>query len=232
MVYQPAHTQHLQVIMIQYTEFLKSVFSAAFFDFIPFACITNHNYEFFHSLLGSTLLPIGISALLWLVIIINPRHQRRNALNIFFLLTYLVYPSVSTKVLNVWTCERYSVAGDPTDTAEGNFERYLLVDFSTNCNSFKYLVMQLYGGLMILVYPVGIPAFYTVLLYRSRNELYPGLEKHGVRSMFTPSHTSWTAPEQHELSPEHMLFFLVSSYKPRAFWFELVECFRRIALSR
>ena len=217
--------------MIQYTEFLEDVFSVAFFDFVPFACMTGHNYEFFYSLVGSTLLPIGISALLWLVIITNPRHQRRNAMNIFFLLTYIVYPSCSTKVLNVWTCERYSVAGDP-DSTEGNFERYLLVDYSTDCNSFKYLAMQVYGGLMILVYPVGIPAFYTVLLFRSRNELYPGLEKHGFRSMFTPSHCSWTAPEEHALSPDHILYFLVSSYKPRAFWFELVACFRRIALSR
>ena len=218
--------------MTQFTGFLESIFSATLFDFIPFDCLLS-NYEFFHSLLGTTLLPIGISAVLLFIVRFNPWKLRRNALTLFFLLTYIVYPSCSTKVLNVWTCATYVVAGDPDfDDDEYEEATYLLVDFSTDCNSFKYTAMQLYAGLMIPIYPIGIPLLYAVLLYRSRFELYPGLENHGFWSMLTPSHPSWTAPEEHQLSPDHPLDFLVSAYKPRAFWFEVTECVRRIALTR
>ena len=91
---------------------LVGVFSATLFDFIPFDCLFP-NYEFFHSLLGTTLLPIGISAVLLFIVRFNPWKLRRNALTLFFLLTYIVYPSCSTKVLNVWTCATYVVSGDP-----------------------------------------------------------------------------------------------------------------------
>ena len=113
----------------------------------------------------------------------------------------------------------------------GNFQKEI------HCESERYQLMHIYSIILALVYPIGIPSMYATLLYRDRHEVYPDLKEHGFWSMFSSSHPSWNSlkdeEEEHEaLSADHPLAFLVSAYKPRAFWFEIVECFRRIVLSR
>ena len=49
--------------------------------------------------------------------------------------------------------------------------RWLRADLSIDCASTVHIGFSMYAALMILVYPIGTPAFYYVLLRRSRASL-------------------------------------------------------------
>ena len=40
--------------------------------------------------------------------------------------------------------------------------------------STRYDHMRIYAGVMFLLYPIGIPAFYFILLYRNRRKIFSG----------------------------------------------------------
>lgn len=127
-----------------------------------------------------------------------------------------------------------------------------------------------YASIMMMVYPVGIPFAFAVLLYRKRRQLCPALQSTDidpVRYLFkrTPkwgekessadggssSDTHGQKQEEHEgqdqereqeradpdadnassIKARKQLDVLVGHYEPRAFWFEVMECIRRLALS-
>ena len=45
------------------------------------------------------------------------------------------------------------------------------MDYTVDCTTDKYSGMALYAGLMVLVYPLGIPFLYTSLLFKERATL-------------------------------------------------------------
>ena len=79
-------------------------------------------------------------------------------------LTFLVYPSVSLALFRYFKC---------VDTGES---RVLLADMTIMCNSGKYRGFLAYILVMILVYPIGIPAMYFGLLFK----LCVGLNVHKI----------------------------------------------------
>jgi hypothetical protein len=50
---------------------------------------------------------------------------------------------------------------------------YLLRDLSISCTSPTYATIRGWALVMVFLYPLGIPAFYFVLLYRARHDLDP-----------------------------------------------------------
>jgi len=46
-------------------------------------------------------------------------------------------------------------------------------DYSIDCDSGEYTIAQMWSGLMIFVYPIGIPLLYFILLFLKRKELNP-----------------------------------------------------------
>ncbi|CAN0280989.1 unnamed protein product, partial [Scytosiphon promiscuus] len=115
------------------------------------------------------------------------------------LLTFLVYSSVSSVVFQTFACE----------TLDDGVE-YLRADYRIYCTDTKHKVMEAYAGLMILVYPVGIPLLYAVLLYQHRDVL-------------SDAHADKTAAQS--------ISSLWESYRPERFYYEVVECGRRIMLT-
>ena len=105
--------------------------------------------------------------------------------------------------------------------------------------------MSLYAGLMVLIYPLGIPALYSVLLFRARGELsIPELrlsKESRSKSFYahffgyyarTTLHTKTPEQERWEIVREdHYLSFLIQPYEQRVYWFEVVEVLRRLSLS-
>jgi hypothetical protein len=77
---------------------------------------------------------------------------------------------------------------------------------------------------MVLVYPVGIPLLYTYILWchtAQRQALRDdGMRLVNRRLSSRQVHSSLKSAE-----------FLWSPYKPHAYWWELAECIRRLALT-
>ena len=88
---------------------------------------------------------------------------------------------------------------------------YLRADYSITCYTGTYIAYQAYAIFMVFVYPVGIPAFFTWWLLRNRLEL--------------------AKPERESMSNLQSYRFLWAAYKPACYYYEVVECARRIVLT-
>jgi hypothetical protein len=152
---------------------------------------------------------------------------------------------------------------------------YLAVDHSIDCSSTRYKAALAAALVMVLVYPIGVPLIYSVLLWRDRHDLMdPAImvasrqhgtetetetETHGVHprwslarrkqfvsmlTFFFSDATRGKRPDHDlhaydpladakwaKISANHRLSFLIGPYERRTYWFEVVECFRRISLS-
>lgn len=108
---------------------------------------------------------------------------------------------------------------------------------------------------MLFVYPLGIPALYAYLLYRGRDhfvnqpEVAAAPQKVPVESNFAPSSDAQLAQEVSQEEPEVMMAkqaatsvldgsnfvnsarFLWTSYAPMFFYWEVLECVRRVTMT-
>lgn len=88
---------------------------------------------------------------------------------------------------------------------------YLRADYSLECSTALHNTYKTYAWVMLSAYPLGIPAFFSWYLVRYRGDL--------------------TNPERETMPHLKSLTSLWAAYKPSRYWFELVECTRRIALT-
>ena len=91
------------------------------------------------------------------------RDVRDVSFNIFLLLTFLILPTTSTKILNTFNCDKLD-----------DGRRVLKADLSIDCDSSVHKLFMLYAYAMIVVFPVGIPMMYAVMLYKARKHVDPG----------------------------------------------------------
>ncbi|CAM9445373.1 unnamed protein product, partial [Laminaria digitata] len=88
---------------------------------------------------------------------------------------------------------------------------YLRADYSITCNTERHTAYLVYASVMVFVYPVGTPAFFAFWLVRHRRELQkPGRE------------------EASDLKSYRAIWV---TYKPSRYYYEVVECGRRIVLT-
>jgi len=132
--------------------------------------------------------------------------------NLFLILTFLVLVSSSSAVFNCFQCDTFPI---PKEDGGGQLQ-FLFKDYSVNCSSSLYKQFQVYAIVMILIYPIGIPLFYASVLYVNRAALSDAkfMENEEANGFPTLGH----------------LQFLVSSYRPAYYWYEVLECVRRILL--
>ena len=157
-----------------------------------------------------TLLPMVIALLMLLKLgatrLVNgfdPDHKELQKLTfLLHLMEFFVLVPVSTTVLHFNKCITFY-------HEDGSEEEYLARDFRVDCQSQRYEDYGTYAVAMILVYPVGIPLHYATLLWSNREALQSGDAE---------------AVERTHLS------FLVGSYTEDFYWFEVLECTRRILL--
>ena len=88
---------------------------------------------------------------------------------------------------------------------------YLRADYSITCYTKTYTTYQTYAILMVCVYPVGIPACFTWWLVRNRRQL--------------------ESVERQSMSDLQSYRFLWGAYRPACYYYEVVECTRRIVLT-
>ena len=169
------------------------------------------SFDFHDKLLIVTIGPIAGLILLGITYVIaasKHRHSKNALGNIWdkhvsmvLLVTFLVYSSISSTVFQMFACE---VLDDGSN--------YLRADYRINCDSSKHKELQIYAGFMILLYPVGIPLLYTGLLFRDRTVLRKAAERN-ASSKVKPTSDLW------------------KPYKPSRFYYEIIECVRRISLA-
>lgn len=123
-------------------------------------------------------------------------HKHLTAL---LLLTFLVYSSVSAIVFQMFACE----------TLDDGIE-YLRADYRIHCTDAKHREFEFLAGLMVLVYPIGIPLLYAVLLFERRDVL---------------------ARADADKTSAQSISGLWEPYTPDRFYYEVVECGRRVMLT-
>ncbi|CAN0055978.1 unnamed protein product, partial [Sphacelaria rigidula] len=116
-------------------------------------------------------------------------------------LTFLVYSSVSSILFQMFSCERLD-----------DGKNYLRADYRIDCDSPKHVSLQIYAGFMIALYTAGIPAFYVALLVRHRDVLTNEVGRESDIRV-RPITNLW------------------SPYQPQRYYYEVIECGRRIALT-
>jgi len=149
---------------------VMSFFSFANLDFVsltPMGCVIPITYH--DQLLGYTLLPLVAFASMFGVYVYlgkrdHARHELRDAVfNSLLLLTFLVLPTTSTKILNMFACDELD---------DGS--RVLKGDLGIDCDGAEHMAFQVFAAIMIAVYPVGIPLMYFVMLYKAKGLLDRG----------------------------------------------------------
>eukprot|EP00903_Cladosiphon_okamuranus_P020453 g18773.t1 len=201
--------------------------------------------DFYQRLLLTTLAPIALAALLactyWTAI------RRAGASGILrkaawsrhmaagLLITFLVFTSTSTIAFKTFACDEEAVEG----------ESFLRADYSLSCNTTKHTWYEVYAGFMILVYPIGIPLLYAYILWVNRELLNPRIQQVGRAE---PDEEMAKSPptcssEERQLSMQETLerrlqnpdlvpsMFLWKDFGPNMYYYEVIECGRRILLT-
>lgn len=136
---------------------------------------------------------------------------RDRYLTIFYMLTYLVLPSVTSTIFRVFLC----VDVDPQNEDSMPTDHYLIADLSMSCESDEYRRWVIYASVMIVVYPVGIPLLYYIVL---RNKSH--LISQGVKAL-----------SPHALRQLSSSRFLWDAYEPQFWYWEVIESYRRLVLT-
>ena len=129
------------------------------------------------------------------------RINNRHASAVFWV-SFLVYASVSAAVFQTFACVDFD-----------NGLSYLRADHSIQCYSTKHTLFRVYAGVMGVVYPFGIPFCYAIVLYRGRTALKDTVARETITPDDGVARDLWVA------------------YKPEVYFYEVVECARRVVLS-
>ena len=183
---------------VNITAFLQglSFVNLNFASLVPLGCTAA--YTFIDKLYLVTLFPVGIILLFFLCFTAEYMYHRRiiqrnwfrqsgakaskydelkgKYLNYSFYLSYLVLPAVTTIIFKMFLCTNVDPDGEDSSTAD----LFLTADMNISCTSPYYYRGVVYACLMIILYPVGIPLAYFVLLYRSREEIRTRVSVDGV----------------------------------------------------
>lgn len=174
-------------------------------------CLIDTN--FYDSLLLSTIVPLVILALVAISRMVasgrspvddrmaRSQIHRRHA-SILLWVSFLVYSTVSSNILQTFACDHID-----------NGMSFLRVDHSVECYTPKHSFFMVYAGFMSVLYPFGIPLCYALVLHRHRAVLKSEVSRATMTTDSTAFGELWTM------------------YRPEAYYYEVVECVRRVVLS-
>lgn len=129
------------------------------------------------------------------------RVVRRKHVSMVLLLTFLVYSPVSSTLFKMFACDELD-----------DGKKYLRADYRIECDASKHIALQIYSGFMVVLYVFGIPAFYGVLLFNNRGGLLTSVGRDRDESI-KPITDLW------------------QPYRPERFYYEVIECMRRVLLT-
>ena len=205
--------------------------------YVPdFNCAFQTNY--YSDLIFTTMSPIAefvcIVVALRLVVIqaqrLNSRRPfytsrmaMKHTIMTAFLLSYFVLVNVSVTIFRVFQCQAFD-----------NGDLLLVADYSIDCRASNRAFYLTFAVVMMVIYPIGIPLVYAVILYRNREKINP------------PSHLVVDKNEADVVNEDIIQAAKIkvrSSYKslekirnlfdsctPKRWYFEVLDCVRRLLL--
>jgi len=114
---------------------------------------------------------------------------------------------VSRTIFSVWDCVPYKSDADSSIY-------YLRRDLKVNCDSDDHKEMIIVAAVLVVIWPIGMPIFFFFALFKTRKELRKS-RRTGLKE--TPFSNATR--------------FLTGGYKPRYFYWETIELFRRLTCS-
>ena len=127
----------------------------------------------------------------------------QRALPVVLVVTFVLVPSTSTLIFKTFLC--FSIEYDPSlgDTS------YLQDDVALRCDTDAYSATYDTALLLVLLWPVGIPVLYSLLLFAIRRAFRTGRATQLSRATT----------------------FLSGDYRRRLYWWEPVEMCRKLTLT-
>ncbi|GMH93738.1 hypothetical protein TrVE_jg12166 [Triparma verrucosa] len=205
MNFPPMFTQLMGVV--------AAVVNVEFLNMMPLGCVMTSNFH--HTLLAYTLGPLVIGVAMMIAYAILKQKGKVEASNFvfgwFLFMTFLILPSVGMKLFSMFGCRMF-------DSGYGSYLKFY----------------ETYAMGSILVYVVGVPLLYAVLLWWNRHLLDPGQkrleEEHGeAEGLKRALEIRQRLEEQHPQLKS--LQFLYKSYEPKYFWFEIFDTIRKQMLT-
>jgi hypothetical protein len=169
----------------------------------------------------------------------SDRVPRSLVWNMLLPFLFIIYPSVSKTAILMLRCR----------TVDGH--SYLLSDIALSCETAEYASHRSFAIFGVLVFPVGIVAFFTLLVWYQREKLPPDWwpaeektkckerydeyrKKHG-RSM-AKKFPEWKAEVWDEEMAHHIKFynrfgFLFAAYTKQFWWFESLITIYKLAMT-
>ena len=198
-----------------YENFLAalSVVNLNLSSILSLSCVVETS--FYVRLLLATSIPVavlGVLAVTYRLAMLRNVHSnngkriaknRHLAVGLFLL--FVVYSSVSYTIFQTFVC-------DPLDSGA----TYLRADYNLVCWTSTHVGYMTYAGLMVIVYPVGIPTVFAWMLFINRD---------GIKSVAGTTNGSLIPPESEAIKD------LWAPYKRSRYYYEIIECGRRIALT-
>ncbi|KAG5179372.1 hypothetical protein JKP88DRAFT_182447, partial [Tribonema minus] len=169
--------------------------------------------SFYQRLLMSTLVPLGIAG-----VILAPRtfrwcrprftsarlqHVYEKDLHLLLVFAFLIYSGVSLTVFQTFACDLLKYDGP-------NGTYFLRADYTIQCRTPEHTAYMIYAAIMLLVYPLGIPAMFALTI-----RLGVIHSRECDRPRVLAAATS----------------FLRKPYSAHASYWECAECLRRLLLA-
>ena len=231
------------VVFESFLDNVLSLVSLSFVgDFVGIDCLVETN--FYSKFLVQTLTPLAVCLVLGIVYgrALIVEHTKNAALQLsrvreeqareahreerhesevmvmstVLLMTYIILPTVSVTIFNLFACESFD---DGT--------RMLMVDYSISCQTDTYTAYKVLGVFMVLVWPLGVPLLYLAVLYRRRHRLNPAYWVPECKDMDEEQICNF----REENSRNDNIRFLFDMYRPKTWWWEVLETFRRLLLA-
>ena len=180
---------------------------------LSLSCVMETN--FYYRLILVTIAPVavfGVLVLTYRVAMLRNGHSvhakrmvKNKHLSVGLFILFIVYSSVSYTIFQTFACDSLEFG-----------VTYLRADYGLECWTKTHVAFMTYAGLMMLVYPVGIPAVFAWALYINRD---------GIKSVAGSTDRSQVSPEPEAIKD------LWAPYKRSRYYYEVIECGRRIALT-
>ena len=159
-----------------------------------------------------------------------------------------MYPSICSTIFQFFVIDVFD--GDGEERVE-----LLRVDRSIDTTTDQYYAFFIYDIFMLCLFPIGVPLYYASIFFRNRHELRElgrierTQETNYRRAMLLAAGETAIeervslevkAAEEHKLAADRyeklraklptILRKLTAGYELRTYWFEVVECIRKILL--
>ena len=172
------------------------------FSFIPVSCI-NPNVTFYEIMVASSSVPCAFVMVIWACSLVAPtKISHKKFIQIALLVAFIVLPFTTTRIFQTFICTEFS-----------DGVSMLNIDLSLECDGPLYDGMFAFAVMQCLIFPIGVPLMFTTLLWANRQSIM--------------------SRDPSEPCPDELqhIAILFKYYSNDAYYWEVVECIRRLLLS-